>query len=127
MDPLEGLVGLTLDTLGGGAADELFQHELSKVIANIADANTDPKAKRQITVQVTFAPMGDPDRSVVGTAVTVTSKLAGLKPISSTTYLIEKDGVPTAVAKDIRQRDMFEAPGSDDSIRVLPIHQATGN
>jgi hypothetical protein len=112
------LAGLTLDNLASGAAEERFQYEMDKVLANIADRNTDPEAKRKITLEIVFAPMGD--REVIGLAVNVTSKLAGLKPVSSTAYLVERNGVPLAVARDIRQIDAFEP--TDPSVR--PINHA---
>lgn len=121
MEGTDGLVGLTLDTLGNGAADELFQHELDKVIRNIADPNTDPKAARKIMVEVTFTPIGA-DREVVSQAVKVTSKLAGLTPITATTYLVEKNGKPMAVGRDVRQVDAFEE--TDDSVRPISSRAA---
>ena len=39
---------VSLTNLGNGAAVELFDHELQKVLANIDDPNTDPKEKRKI-------------------------------------------------------------------------------
>lgn len=112
----DGLKKLTLGLLGGGAAEELFQHELKKVVENMADPNTDAEAKRSITIQVTFEPMGA-DRDVAAQTLKVTSKLAGIKPAVTTTYLVEKNGVPMAIGKDIRQVDAFEP--TDPSVRPI--------
>ena len=43
---------VTLDTIGGGALVELFALEMSRVLENIADPNTETTAKRTITLQV---------------------------------------------------------------------------
>lgn len=50
---------MTLANLGGGAAEELFAAELSAVLANIDDPNTDAEAKRTITLTVVFEPEGN--------------------------------------------------------------------
>lgn len=49
-------VKLNLDTLQGGAARELFEIELQKVLRNIADPNTKPDAVRKLTLEVTIKP-----------------------------------------------------------------------
>lgn len=50
---------MTLSTIAGGALEELFGAELTRVLANIQDVNTDPKAKRVITFRLEFAPAED--------------------------------------------------------------------
>ena len=50
---------VALDTLGSGAAVELFGVELAKALANIADVNTAAEAKREITLTVTIKPSKD--------------------------------------------------------------------
>lgn len=45
-------VPVTLVSIGGGAAVELFDIELERVLANIKDVNTDPKTRRRITLVV---------------------------------------------------------------------------
>lgn len=45
---------ITLMTLGGGVAQELFAREMAKVLASIADPNTEPDAPREITLKVRF-------------------------------------------------------------------------
>lgn len=53
--------GVTLDTIGGGALSELFDAELARILANIADPNTDTSAKRVVTISVSFKPNLDRD------------------------------------------------------------------
>ena len=64
--------GVTLDTLGGGALSELFTAELNRVLANIADPNTDEKAKRSISINVTLKP--NRDRDIADVELTGTAK-----------------------------------------------------
>ena len=47
---------VTLATIGNGAALDLFEHEFQRVIANIADINTNPKQKRKINLEVEITP-----------------------------------------------------------------------
>lgn len=42
---------VSLDTLGGGAAVERFNYELSRVLENILDLNTNPTAGRQVQLR----------------------------------------------------------------------------
>ena len=42
---------LTLSNLGNGAAVELFGIELRRVLKDVMDPNTDPKAVREITLK----------------------------------------------------------------------------
>jgi hypothetical protein len=50
---------ISLDTLGGGVASEKFREEFQKLVENILDPNTDPKAKRTVTLTVTVQPSID--------------------------------------------------------------------
>lgn len=68
---------LTLEGLGGGVIPELFQRELSHVLENIDDGNTEAKAARKITVELTFRP--DANREAVALGVKAKSTLAQVK------------------------------------------------
>ena len=65
---------LSLKNLGNGAAIEKFDHELAKVIGNIIDPNTDPKATREIILKVKLTP--DDYRANCVTSVEASCKLA---------------------------------------------------
>ncbi len=65
---------VTLDTLKGGAALQLFQEELDKVVANIMDPNTDAEAVREAVIKVRIKP--DKDRSGGAVQIIPSSKLA---------------------------------------------------
>lgn len=99
---------LTLSTVAGGVAEELFARELSKVLENIKDPNTPVKAKRQIRVIVTFEPKEDRNGARHEMAVTVgsTAKLAPVIDASSFAYIGREDGQVAAFTNDVRQEEM---------------------
>lgn len=43
-------------SMAQGAIEEKVDYEVSRVIDNILDLNTDPKAKRKITITLVFQP-----------------------------------------------------------------------
>lgn len=85
---VEQLAGL--ETLGGGAALEKFADELTRVLENIRDPNTEPEAKRKVVLEVTFAP--DADREVVKVIIAARSTLAGTKPHGDVMFVGRRDG-----------------------------------
>lgn len=95
-----------LDNIGGGALSELFEAELARVLANIADPNTDAKAKRTIAIEVMFKP--SEDRDVADVQLKCASKLAGIKKVSSVLYMGKRDGRLIAVESDPRQSRLFD-------------------
>lgn len=101
------LQSTTLHTIGGGALTELFAVELAKVLANIADINTDPEAKRKITIEVTFAPADTRDTADV--ALKCVSKLVGIKTVSTQVFIGKLGGKLVAVEHDPRQAGLFDA------------------
>ena len=72
-----------------GAIQERVDYEVSKVIDNILDPNTDPLAKRKVTLVVEMKP--DEDRQVVKITASATSKLAPTNPVG-TSLVITSDG-----------------------------------
>lgn len=106
---------VTLASIGNGAAMELFEHELKKVIANIADPNTSAKTKRSVNIKVIIQP--DEDRGIGFASVEVTAKLAGVKPVPSTMYFGKKDGEFVAVQNQFAQPGIFDT----DKTNVTPL------
>lgn len=98
--------GVTLDTIGGGALSELFAAELSRILSNITDPNTDPKTKRVITLTVKFTP--NRDRDVADVELACSSKLAGIMTVSTQLFLGKHKGQLVAVESDPRQSDLFD-------------------
>lgn len=74
----------SLTTIGNGAAVELFDEELRKVMANINDISVDSEETREITLKVKIKP--SKDRTLAGVGIQVRSKLAALSPSASNIF-----------------------------------------
>lgn len=112
---------LTLETLAGGALAEQFEQELKKVLANIDDPNTDPKAARNIAIKITFKP--DEDRDMAKLSISCTSSLAGFKSISSIAAIGIVDGEivaqefsKNAMKGQMTVKDYEEVPEPDSNV-----------
>lgn len=92
---------VSLETLGQGAAVELFADELRKVLDNILDVNTKASAKRSVTLTLEIKP--DEDRSFAHTSLEVKSKLAPTKPVGVPIYIGKHAGAAVATERDNRQ------------------------
>lgn len=79
---------INFNDFAGGALAEQLNTELSKVLENIADPNTDAKTKRKVTLTLTFKPDEDRELSVVD--IKTQAKLASPRPLS-TKILIDRD------------------------------------
>lgn len=99
---------VTLDTIGSGALGELFQAELARVLANIADPNTDDKTSRSITMKVAFKPNRDRDEADV--EITCSSKLAGIMKVSTHLFVGRQAGKLVAVENNPKQDGLFDQP-----------------
>lgn len=73
---------MTLATIAGGVAEELFQYELGRVLPNMKDPNTPATARRRITLTFDFVPHEDRNGARAEFAVSVGSKSA-LAPVTS--------------------------------------------
>jgi hypothetical protein len=97
---------LSVATLRRGAAIELVDDALERVLENIHDPNTDPEAMRQINLTLKLKP--DRKREMLSIDVSVASKLAQPTSFSGTAFLINtRDGL-RAVENDPRQPGLFE-------------------
>ena len=56
---------LNLNNIKGGAAVEMFEQELARVLENINNPNTEPDATREITMKFTFKPAKDRSSAIV--------------------------------------------------------------
>lgn len=72
---------LSLATICDGTAIERFDYELQKVLENINDTNTEAEAAREITLKIKIKP--DENREMFKTEMTVSSKQAGLSPMTA--------------------------------------------
>lgn len=82
------LIGLDLSHIAEGGLQEKLDNELEKVFDNILDLNTEPKAKRKITITLTMS--SNEERTVVDTVMDVKSKLAPQSGVA-TTILVGRD------------------------------------
>ena len=75
--------------MAAGAIEEKVDYEVSRVIDNILDLNTDPKAKRKITITLVFQP--DAERKHIAIAAEAKSTLAPTAAVA-TSMMITSDG-----------------------------------
>ena len=100
---------VSLVNMGDGAAIELFDDELSRVIANILDPNTSPEAVREVTLVVKIEPDEETrERAVV--SIQVKSKLGPMRAVGTRFFLGKKSGRYIAVENNPRQVNLFDQP-----------------
>lgn len=97
---------ITLESLAGGALAEMFDHELARVLTNIANPNTPSKAAREIVIKVQVKP--NETRDIGQITATCVAKLPGNLPAVTQAYLGQQGGVLMAVEADPRQPALFE-------------------
>ena len=93
-----------IQTLGRGAAMELFNDGLNKALENILDPNTPPKQARTITLTVELKPTDD--RDVATATMNVKVKLASAKGVSTFIFIGREAGRAVAMQRDTRQMDL---------------------
>lgn len=104
---------MQLSEINSGALQEVFDYEFDKVLRNIRDVNTDPKAKRKVTIEMTISPnekrtIGDIDFKVKHTEAPING--------FATAITITEDG-RKVVAKEIGN----ELPGQMNVENVLEM------
>jgi len=99
---------VSLKNLSGGAAIELFDIELAKVVADIGDINTSGKVVREINLKVRIAP--DEGREQALVSVECKSKLAGRRGVGTKIFFGQVGGVGerVAVEADLNQKNLFD-------------------
>lgn len=111
---------VTLETVGGGAAGDLFAKHLPEILANIQDPNTDATKPRSITISITLSPR--PDRESAMVVIKAAAKLAPVIPAAGTIHIGQRGGKLVAVTQDLRQGSLFPDGAPDPS--VLPIDRS---
>jgi len=97
---------ITLENIGhGGAAAELFQVELDKVLKDILDLNTNP-TPRKITLEVILTP-NPKHREMFGIAIGCKSVLGGQGKFESLGEIDSSTGKLRAFEKIPRQEPIF--------------------
>ena len=92
---------VTLFNLADGAAAELFDEELSRVVANILDPNTDAECVREIALKIKIKP--DSDRGMGSVAVQVTSKMGPVRGVGTRFFFGRKAGKFIALENNPKQ------------------------
>ena len=79
-----------------GAIMERIDYEMTKVVDNILDPNTEATAKRKVQLTIEFRP--DSNRQTVGVACAVKSALVPTNPVATALYITgDRMGEVTAV------------------------------
>ena len=104
----------SLKTIGQGAAVELFDAELQKILDNIADPNTAAETVREVSLVVKIRP--NDDRTLGGVEITAKSKPAGYKPFATYLYLSSDGETVRAFEPNDRQPELFTGPVSASSV-----------
>ena len=79
-----------------GAIQERVDYEMAKVIDNILDANTEPTAKRKLSLTIEFKP--DANRQVISVNTTAKSSLCPTNPVATSLFITgDGQGEVTAV------------------------------
>lgn len=104
----DGPVDANIGNICQGSVPERFEHEMKKILANIADVNTDPEAKRCLTLEFKIAP--SPDRKSAIVTFGCKSKVPGATAVSSSIFFAKGQ----AYTEDPRQAALFakEAPAT---------------
>lgn len=109
---------LSLENMCGGAVNEVFQRELSEVLDNIYDINTDPEAKRKLSLEFTLTPFED--RSGASIHFVCKSKLMPTKTVNGTIFLASRAGKIVAVPHNPKQAQLFGEEAEGDAKDKLP-------
>lgn len=109
---------VTLYTLCGGGAVEIFDAELQAVVANILDPNSEAKATRELNLKIKIKP--DESRRLGQVAVMVTSKISPIKGLGTTFFFGRKGGKCFAVENNPAQGELF------DSTKPVAVDFKTG-
>jgi|SRR6266404_934407 hypothetical protein len=103
---MENQEDVTLSNLCGGAVEEVFQREWAAMLANVADVNTDPEAKRKVTLEFVITPFED--RSGAQITFHCKSKTVPVEAVKGTVFLQRRGLVMVAVPHDPKQIRMFD-------------------
>ncbi len=74
-----------------GAIQERADYEMSRLLANILDANTSPTFKRKLTLTLELKP--DDDRQIVTVSCTAKPTLAPTNPVVTSLYVADGENV----------------------------------
>lgn len=101
----DGPIELNIGNICGGAVPELFEHEIARIMKNVADVNTNPEEKRSLVLEFKFKP--SPDRKSAVVSLQCKSKLAGVNPVAGSVFMSSAQGTIRAFTEDPRQAKLF--------------------
>ena len=111
---------LQLDNMARGAAIELFEIELGKVLENLDDPNRDQKAVREIHLIVKFTPTET--KGLVAVDVQTKKKMPAINGIR-TTMVYERDPVTDRIkAREFvreHQTELWDEQRPSDKVRAI--------
>lgn len=90
---------IDLNQFAEGALAERFNEEVQKVLANIADPNTEPKKKRTVNITVSLY-SSDENRDVINAEVVAKSKLLPAKEVQ-TKLLMDADEHGNIIGREL--------------------------
>jgi hypothetical protein len=116
---------VTLYNLVGGAVAEHFDEELSRVVSNILDPNTDPEAVREINLKLRIKPGND--RRIGAVSIQVTSKTGPIQGLGTMFYFGKHGGRCFAVENNPNQPSLFDEPAKPTAVNFQTGEVADGD
>lgn len=117
------MTGMSLKSIGNGAAIELFDVELKRALENIMDPNTEPKKARTITLKVTLKP--DEEREYASITIQAVSSLAPIQPYSSHCFLGKDRNGVVATEHNPKQLNMDLYRVDEIPSNVVPMERSS--
>lgn len=112
------VVSINIGNINNGAAIDLFDQALAKILENIADLATEATATRRIVLTVEFKPHSD--RIKVETEMGIACKLATPERNKSHVFLARSDaGGIVALDEDPRQMPLWTSPKKAEPLPVI--------
>lgn len=107
---------ITLETLGGGAASEMFSGSLEKLIENVVNPNTKPETMRSITLCMKVKP-DKKQRTLCVVELSCVEKLAPIVPFETAMFVGMENGVAASTEYSPQQGQLFtgEQEGKNES------------
>ena len=100
-----------MEELAQGALNEMFQRELKRVLANIANVNNVAKAKREIVIKIGFMPYDD--RSGAQLILSSEARLAKDATVGTRVLLAHRGDTVQMFSNDLNQTTLFTDPGGN--------------
>ena len=116
----------SMSELMDGGVEQRFNEGMKEIWQNVQDPNTDPKAKREMTIKIAVKP--NERRDSAEFAVEVTTKLAAPKALSQTVLLqFNSDGSVTATERTDQIPGQLSFDGTEQPIPKVVKFEAQTN